>query len=211
MMLESATVHVVDDDPSILRSLKRLLKTVGLEVRTYASAREFLESESGGTGLACLVLDVRMPGINGPKLQDELVSRGQAIPIVFITGHGDVPTGVSAMKKGAVDFITKPFEDEVLIAAVREALQKSAEMQATLDERKAIQERLDLLTPRELEVASYVITGLLNKQIAHALNITEKTVIVHRGRVMEKMGVGSVAELVRLAEKVGLEPAEPSP
>lgn len=210
MMPQSATVYVVDDDPSILRSLRRLLQTVGFDVQTFASAREFLESESGGPELACLVLDVRMPGINGPNLQDELASRGSAIPIVFITGHGDVPTGVSAMKKGAVDFITKPFDDEVLIAAVREALQKSAEMQAVLDERSAIQKRLDLLTPREREVATYVITGLLNKQIAHALSITEKTVIVHRGRVMEKMDVDSVAELVRLAEKVGLEPADTS-
>jgi FixJ family two-component response regulator len=151
-----------------------------------------------------------MPGISGPKLQDELSSRDYAIPIVFITGYGDIPTGVSAMKKGAVDFIIKPFEDEVLIAAVQEALKKSSEIRAVLDERREIQKRLDLLTPREREVASYVITGLLNKQIAHALNIAEKTVIVHRGRVMEKMDVDSVAELVRLAEKVGLEPADTS-
>ncbi len=209
-MTPSATVYVIDDDPSILRSLRRLLKTVGFEVQTFASAWEFLESESGGPGPACLVLDVNMPDINGPALQDELASRGYAIPIVFITGYGDVPTGVSAMKKGAVDFITKPFEDEVLVAAVREALRKSSEIRAVLDERKAIQERLELLTPREREVATYVITGLLNKQIAHALNITEKTVIVHRGRVMEKMGADSVAELVRLAEKVGLEQADTS-
>jgi FixJ family two-component response regulator len=186
------------------------LKTEGLEVQTFTSAEEFLESEGPGPGPACLVLDVNMPGIDGPTLQDELASRGHAIPIVFITGYGDVPTGVSAMKKGAVDFITKPFEDEVLIASVREALQKSSEMRAVLDERKAIQERLELLTPREREVATYVITGLLNKQIAHALNIKEKTVIVHRGRVMEKMGVDSVAGLVRLAEKVGLEQADTS-
>jgi FixJ family two-component response regulator len=211
MTEEQATVFVVDDDPSVRKALSPLLRPAGYEVQVHSSAREFLESECSWSGAACLVLDVRMPGFSGLDLQEELVSKNYAMPIVFITGHGDIPTGVSAMKKGAVDFLTKPFEEKELLGAVQEALQKASKLRAILDERNDIQRRLELLTPREYEVLTYVITGMLNKQIAYALNITEKTVIVHRGRAMEKMSVVSVAELVRLASKVGLEPADFSP
>jgi FixJ family two-component response regulator len=151
---------------------------------------------------------MRMPGLDGLDLQEELLSRDYALPIVFITGHGDVPSSVSAMKRGAVDFLEKPCDDAELLRAVTVALQKDAQARARLMEIEDIGRRVATLTPREREVLAYVISGMLNKQIAYALNITEKTVIVHRGRVMEKMAVGSVAELVQLSAKAGIQPVK---
>jgi FixJ family two-component response regulator len=203
-------VFVVDDDPSIRKSLDRLIKSAGFAVETFATAHEFLERHCH-EGPSCLVLDVKLPGLNGLELQEKLLSREHAMPIVFITGHGDIPMSVKAMKKGAIDFLTKPFDDKDLLDAVQQALQRESNARAARDERKDIQRRLESLTPREYEILAHVITGMLNKQIAFALDISEKTVKVHRGRVMEKMGVDSLAELVRLTEKVGIKPAEVLP
>jgi FixJ family two-component response regulator len=208
MAEEQSTVFVVDDDVSVRKALARLLKSAGYLVDAYASAQDFLESDAKPHGPSCIVLDVRMPGIGGLDLQNELASRDYAMPIVFITGHGDVPSSVSAMKKGAVDFLVKPFDDDELLRAVEAAHRKDSKAKTRLVELKDIQRKLDSLTPREREILTYVISGMLNKQVAYALNITEKTVIVHRGRVMEKMGVGSVAELVRLSSKAGIQPAK---
>jgi FixJ family two-component response regulator len=200
-------VFIVDDDPSIRKSLDRLIKSAGLAVETFATAHEFLERHSH-KGPSCLVLDVKLPDLNGLELQEKLLSQEYAMPIVFITGHGDIPMSVKAMKKGAIDFLSKPFDDKALLDAVQQALQRDSKARTAREERKDIQRRLESLTPREYEILTHVITGMLNKQIAFALNISEKTVKVHRGRVMEKMGVDSVAELVRLTEKVGIKPAE---
>jgi len=172
--------------------------------------QDFLESNRKYEGPACLILDIKMPGKSGLALQEELAPGEQPIPIVFITGHGDIPTSVKAMKKGAVDFLSKPFEDEDLFNAITSALQKDSKMRAVVTERKNIQQQFDLLSPREYEIMTFIISGMLNKQIAAALNITEKTVKVHRARVFAKVGVVSLAELVRLAEKVGIRPASVS-
>jgi FixJ family two-component response regulator len=203
-----ATVFVVDDDASMRKSLARLLRSAGYAVEAFASAHEFLASAPEGEGPSCIVLDIRMPGLDGLDLQEELVARDYSLPIVFITGHGDVPSSVSAMKRGAVDFLEKPFDDDELLRAVTAAHRRDAKARTRLVELEDIRHKLELLTPREYEVLTYVISGMLNKQVAYELNITEKTVIVHRGRVMEKMGVGSVAELVQLSAKVGIQPAK---
>ncbi|MFC1825097.1 response regulator transcription factor [Thermodesulfobacteriota bacterium] len=205
-MSNNSTVFVVDDDPSVLKSLDRLIRSAGLAVETFATAHEFLERHSPG-GPSCLVLDVKIPGINGLELQEKILSQEYAMPIIFITGHGDIPMTVKAIKKGAIDFLSKPFDDKDLLDAVHEALQMDSEAWKVRDELEDVHRRLKLLTPREYEILTYVITGMLNKQIAYALRISEKTVKVHRGRVMEKMGVDSVAELVRLTEKLGIKPA----
>jgi len=210
MSEKQATVFVVDDDSSVRKGLKRLLKSTGYGVEAFSSAEAFLASDSGCDGPACLVLDVQMPGLNGLNLQEKLISRDYTMPIIFITGHGDIPMSVSAMKKGAVEFLAKPFDDRDLLDAVQEALEKDLQIRTVLSERVNIQQRLTTLTPREHEILTYVIAGLLNKQIAYVLDISEKTVKVHRGRVMEKTGVDSLAELVRIAEKAGIKPAEVS-
>jgi FixJ family two-component response regulator len=199
-------VFIIDDDASVRKSLSRLLRSAGFEVETFASAELFLEREHYD-GVGCLVLDVRMPGISGIDLQDELGKADYSMPIIFITGHGDIPMGVHAIKKGAVDFLAKPFEDEELLQAVREAIEKDRRGRAEHAEVHEVRGRFSLLTARELDVLRYVITGMLNKQIAHKLGIAEKTVKVHRGRIMEKLGIDSVADLVRLAEKAGINPA----
>jgi FixJ family two-component response regulator len=201
------TVLVVDDDPSVRKGLARLLRSSGFAVQTFGSAQEYLDLRPGCTSPACLVLDVMLPGLDGLGLQEELESQDNRIPIVFITGHGGVSDSVKAMKRGAVDFLSKPFDDEDLLRAVYEAMGQDSERRAARDEAKNIAERVERLTPREYEVLRHVIAGRLNKQIGFALSIAEKTVKVHRGRMMEKMEVASVAELVRLAEKVGIEPA----
>ena len=202
------TVFVVDDNPSIRESLSLLLSSAGYSVNTFASAKEFLESEHSTSGPACLVLDVKMPGISGLDLQKELTSRNYAIPVIFITGHGDIPMSVQAMKKGAVDFLSKPFDDGQLLDAVKVALLKDSQARSDLNEQKHIMQRLDSLTTRENEILTYLITGLLNKQIAYELKISERTVKAHRKQVFDKMGVNSMAELVRLTEKVGVKPAD---
>ncbi len=203
----SETVIVVDDDPSIRDSLSFLLSSAGYKVKTFSSANEFLEMEQDIQGPSCLVSDVKMPGLSGLDFQKELEAQNNSIPIIFITGHGDIPMGVQAMKKGAVDFLSKPFDDDQLLEAVKEALQKDSLARIDLNEQKQIMERLESLTAREHEILTYIITGMLNKQIAYALNISERTVKAHRKQVLGKMAVRSIAELVRMTEKVGVKPA----
>jgi len=204
-----STVFLVDDDASVRKGLSRLLRSAGLHVETFASAHDFL-NHGPFEGNGCLVLDIRMPGLSGTDLFKELRKTDYSLPVVFVTGHGDIPTGVQAIKEGAVDFLTKPIDEEELLTAVRAALARDVvEHEKHVDETH-VRQRLQTLTDREHEVLRYVITGMLNKQIAHALGISEKTVKVHRGRVTEKLGVHSVAELVRLAEKAGVRPAESS-
>ncbi len=199
----SPLVLVVDDDPSVRKSLTRMLASVGYAVEAFASAREFLARQPH-PGPCCLVLDVRMPGLTGIQLQELLAATGRRVSIVFVTGHADVPTSVKAMKAGAVDLLTKPVDAKDLIAAIQRAVTKDERDRAAEARRAEIQWRVRLLTTRETEVFALVVTGILNKQIAAALGIGEKTVKVHRARVMEKMRAGSVAELVRLADEAGV-------
>jgi len=200
-----ATAFVIDDDPSVRKSLSRLLRSAGHSVETFSSAEEFLGRERFD-GIGCIILDVQMPGVSGMDLQAELSKAEYSMPIVFITGYGDISMSVMAMKKGAVHFLSKPFDDNELLRATSEAIKKDRKAKADLAEIHEIRSRLGLLTPREHEILRYVITGMLNKQIAFELNIAEKTVKTHRGRVMEKLRADSVAELVRLAEKAGIKP-----
>jgi FixJ family two-component response regulator len=207
--LPAATdVFLVDDDPSVRRAMARLIKSAGHQVQTFASAREFLEMRAGGQEAACLVLDVRMPGLSGTDLQRELQTLDRSVPIVFITGHGDIPTSVEAMKAGAVDFLPKPVKDTELLRAIKQALARAVRDRNQRNELADIQRRVEKLTRREHEVMAHVVRGLLNKQIAFELGTVEKTIKVHRARVMEKMQVDSLAELVRLAQKVGIPPTK---
>jgi len=201
-------VFVVDDDDSVRKSLVRLLKSVGYPARPYASAQEFLDDWRHDPRPGCLVLDVQLPGLNGLALQEQLRGSAFPIPIIFITGHGDIPMSVRAMKAGAVDFLAKPFQDEDLIRAVQEAIARHDQHQAEHAEREAVAGRFAMLTPRERQVMALVVRGLPNKRIATELGTSEKTVKVHRGRVMEKMKVESIADLVRASQKleIGLEP-----
>ena len=199
-MLSSPTIFLIDDDPSVRRALVRLIKSAGYQVQTFVSAREFLDRMPEAKP-ACLVLDVRLPGLSGIDLQQELQRTNLILPIIFITGHGDIPMTVKAMKAGAVDFLSKPVRDTDLLRAIEQALARAIYDRAQWDVAKTIQTRVEKLTPREREVMSLVIKGWLNKQIAFELGIGEKTIKVHRSRVMEKMEVDSVAELVRLAER----------
>jgi|SRR5687767_6212987 len=198
------TVFIVDDDPAVLKSLSRLLRANQVNVVTFGSPQEFLERYDPHTP-GCLVLDVAMPGLNGLELQEALTAKGSAIPIIFLTGHGDIPMSVQAIKGGALDFLTKPVHDNDLLKAVEAALEKDRIERQSRAELDDIQERLATLTPREREVLIHVVSGQLNKQIAYDLGTVEKTIKVHRARVMEKMKVGSVAELVRLTERAGIE------
>jgi len=198
------TVFIVDDDPAVLKSLSRLLRASQIHVVTFGSPQDFLERYDPHTP-GCLVLDVAMPGLNGLELQEALRVKGSAIPIIFLTGHGDIPMSVQAMKGGALDFLTKPVHDKDLLKAVEAALEKDRIERQSRAELDDIQERLATLTPREREVLIHVVSGQLNKQIAYDLGTVEKTIKVHRARVMEKMKVGSVAELVRLTERAGIE------
>jgi RNA polymerase sigma factor (sigma-70 family) len=201
------TVFVVDDDPSVRKSVVRLLKSMGFPARAYASASEFLDDWRREPAPGCLVLDVQLPGLNGLDLQEALRSAACPIPIIFITGHGDIPMSVRAMKAGAVDFLAKPFPDDDLLRAVQEAIARDEERQSEYAKREASAELYATLTPREREVMALVVAGLPNKRIAKELGTSEKTVKVHRGRVMEKMQVESVADLVRASQK--LEPPTP--
>lgn len=200
-------VFVIDDDPSIRKSLSRLLRSLEFEVETFASAELFLKRDPYD-GVGCIILDVSMPGLDGLALQDKLSEADYTIPIVFITGHGDIPMSVRAMKKGAVDFLPKPFDDEELLQAVKSAIAKDGNTKAGQRDVEQTIERFKGLTPRELEIIRYIISGMLNKQIGFKLGIAEKTVKVHRGHIMEKLHVSSVAELVRLSEKAGIKPAD---
>ena len=204
-MNDSRTVFLVDDDPSVRRALTRLMRSAGYDGHAFASAQEFLEWwRATDESPACLVLDVRMPGLTGMDLQLELQAAGALLPIIFITGHGDIPMSVKAMKDGAADFLMKPVKDMELLEAIEKALARAKHDLGERKELKGIQKRLDTLTPREREVMTMVVRGLLNKQIAFELGTVEKTVKVHRARVMEKMAVQSLAELVRIAERAGL-------
>lgn len=198
------SVAIVDDDPSVRKALARLLRTADYNVETFASSQEFLRQASVGD-IGCLLLDVQLPDLNGLELQNELDRLPHSPPVVFITGHGDIPMTVRAMQAGAIDFLTKPCDARVLLEAVGRALEKEAERRKREQASASARTRLDRLTPREQDVLRGVVAGLLNKQIAAELGICEKTVKVHRAHVMEKMCVRSVAELVRLSEHAGLD------
>lgn len=203
MSSDEPTVFVVDDDEAVRVSLARLLRSAGWKVETFASAAAFLERPAFA-GIGCVLLDVQMPGLTGPQLQQAMVERQFTLPVIFLTGHGDVPTGIQAMKRGAVDFLLKPLDDEELLAAIEQAVQRHAQTRARRKACDEIGARLKRLSAREREVMERVIRGSLNKQIAGDLGIAEKTVKVHRARVMDKMEVRSVAELVHLWETAGL-------
>jgi FixJ family two-component response regulator len=203
MIAVAPVVFVVDDEPAVRKSLTRLLSAAGYAVEAFASARAFLARERY-TGPCCLVLDVRMPGLTGLELQETLAAAGRRMSIVFVTGHVDVPMSVRAMKGGAADLLTKPVDVKDLLAAIQRCVTKDAQDLGAEARVAAIRERVRTLTPRETEVFALVVTGMLNKQIAFQLGVGEKTVKVHRARVMEKMRAGSVAELVRLADRVSV-------
>jgi len=196
------TVFVVDDDGGVRDALRFLLRSVGLTVETFTSAVEFLESYRDDRP-GCLVLDIRMPGMTGLELQEKLIERRSILPIIFITGHGDVPMAVEAMQAGALDFIQKPFSDEDLLTRINQALAKDAKTRASLSELAAIRTRLASLTPREREVMDLVVQGKLNKIIASDLDLSQRTVEIHRSRVMEKMEASSLAHLVRMILEIG--------
>jgi FixJ family two-component response regulator len=196
------TVFVVDDDAAVRKGLVRLLKSAGYRVQAYSSADEFLAGWLPDPAPGCLLLDLMLPGTDGLQLQQRLQSARQEIPIIFITGHGDIPASVSAMKAGAVDFLTKPFEDTALLQAVDEAILRDTRERAERAAQEAVAARFAALTPREREVMALVVRGLPNKRIGVELGVSEKTVKIHRGRVMEKMRVQSVAELVLAAQDI---------
>jgi FixJ family two-component response regulator len=198
--MDNYTVYLVDDDAGVLKALSRLLRAKGYEVKSYVSPQEFLEQHDPAVS-GCAVLDVSMPGLDGLELQQALTAGGSHRPIVFITGKGDVPTSVRAMKAGAIDFLTKPTKDTDLLEAVRRAEERDAEARRRLSELELVQAKLKTLTPREREVLTHVVAGRLNKQIAADLGTVEKTIKVHRSRMMGKLGLRTVADLVRMAER----------
>jgi FixJ family two-component response regulator len=197
------TVYLVDDDPDLLKAIARLLESAGLNVATFASARLFLDNYDRKVP-GCLVLDLAMPGINGLELQRALEQQASPLPIIFLTGRGDIATSVQAMKHGATDFLTKPVDDTTLIAAIQEALASDLRRRRTSGERERVAKCLESLTGRERQVLELIVAGRLNKQIAAELGATEKTIKFHRGNLMRKMGVRAVAELVKLAERAGI-------
>jgi FixJ family two-component response regulator len=196
-------VFLVDDDAGVLKALSRLLRAKGYEVRSFTSPQEFLARHDAAAP-GCAVLDVAMPGLDGLALQQALTAEGAHRPVIFITGKGDIPTSVRAMRAGAIDFLTKPVSDKDLLEAIAHAEEQDAKSRQIRAELASIQAKITTLTPREREVLTHVVAGRLNKQIAGDLGTVEKTIKVHRGRVMEKLGVRTVADLVRLAEKAGI-------
>jgi FixJ family two-component response regulator len=205
MTPDSATVYIVDDDAAVRKALTRLLRAAGFNVVCCSSSTEYLQQDDR-TVTGCVLLDVAMPGISGLDLQEALAESGCERSIVFITGHGDIPKSVRAMKAGAIDFLTKPFDEEKVLAAVRLGIEKDLQARQLRNQRTSIEQRMATLTPREREVLEHVISGKINKQIAAAIGTVEKTVKVHRARVMAKLEVNSVAELVRVAEQAGITP-----
>ncbi len=200
------TVFVVDDDSAVRESLDSLLRSVGLRVESFSSASEFLRQKAPEAP-ACLVLDVRLPGLSGLDLQREMLGAERAVPIIFITGHGDIPMSVRAMKAGAVEFLTKPFRDQDLLDAIHQAVERDRAALQRRAELAELRARYELVTPREREVMGLVVGGMLNKQIAARLGTTVITVKIQRGSVMKKMQAASIADLVRLSEKLGIEAA----
>jgi len=198
-----STIFIVDDDPSFRDSLQFLLGSVGLEARVFSSARDFLDG-ADPEAPGCLLLDLRMPGMSGLDLQEELGKTGIFMPIIFITGHGTVPMSVRAMKAGAVDFLEKPFDELDLLNAVHQAIEQDRKTRLERDELRKIQQRVDALTPRESEVFTLLVSGMLNKQVAHQLGTSERTIKAHRSRIMEKLEAASLTDLVRHAEKLGI-------
>jgi FixJ family two-component response regulator len=197
----SGVVFVIDDDASMRAALEDLVSSVGLQVRPFASPQEFLQSKPPDV-LGCLVLDVRLPGMSGLTFQNELAKAGIAVPVIFITGHGDIPMSVRAMKAGAVEFLTKPFHDQDLLDAIHTALERDRERRRGALIASKLQERYTALTERERQIMALVVIGRANKQIAAELNVSEMTVKVHRGQVMRKMKAGSLPELVRMADRL---------
>ena len=203
MSQETPCVFVVDDDVSVRESLRNLIRSVGLKVETFDNAEQFLSSKKSCSN-GCLVLDVRMPGLSGLDLQTQLAESHRDIPIIFITAHADIPMSVRAVKRGAVEFLTKPFRDQDLLDAVRQAVKLDREARERETEIAQVRARRESLTDREQEVLRFVVLGLANKQIAAEMNISESTVKLHRGRMMRKMGAESLADLVRMAQKLGI-------
>jgi RNA polymerase sigma factor (sigma-70 family) len=201
------TIFIVDDDPSVRESTELMLKSVGFNVKTFVSAQDFLKANVQ-EGLGCLILDVRMPGMSGLDLQEKLVSAKKPLPVIFITGHGTVPMSVRAMKAGAIDFLQKPFDEQDLLDAINRAITQQRERKSKKDEADELQQRLKALTPRECEVFSLLVTGMANKEIAYKLGTSERTVKAHRAQIMEKMNAGSLADLVRFAEKLKTRPPD---
>jgi RNA polymerase sigma factor (sigma-70 family) len=198
-------VFVIDDDPSVRAAIKRLLGAVGQSCEMFESGREFLESRLPDVP-SCVILDVRLPGLSGLDLQRKMAELSIHIPIIFVTGHGDIPMSVQAIKAGAVEFLTKPFRDQDLLDAISQAIERDRAGRRERTEMAELREHLDSLTPREHEVMTQVVAGLLNKQVAAHLGISEKTIKVHRHQVMQKMRAESLAELVRMADKLGISP-----
>lgn len=209
-MMSDGIVYVVDDDPSLRRALARLIAAAGFDVETFPSAEAF-RGQPVTDRPACLVLDVSLPGESGLDLQVALGSAWRFLPIIFVTGHGTVSAGIRAMKGGAVDFLEKPVDENELLGGIRQALRQSRETRAALTEQLELERRLGALTAREREVLDLVVTGMLNKQIGERLGVAEKTIKVHRGRVMQKMAAASVADLVRMLHKLGRETSGPPP
>jgi FixJ family two-component response regulator len=202
--MTSTRIFLVDDDESVRKGIARLLRSAGYDVQVYASAAHFLAEHARDPAPGCLILDIWMPGGTGLELQEQLDRLHTNLAIIFITGHADIPTTVRALKKGAVDFLAKPVDESALLEAVEQALAKSVHDDTVRSELESIHRRVETLTAREEEVFGLVVTGMLNKQIAYAIGTTEKTVKAHRSRVMEKMQVRSLAELVQLADKIGI-------
>jgi FixJ family two-component response regulator len=199
----SPTVYVVDDDPDVLKAIERLLESAGLSFATFSTPHQFLD-DYDGSAPGCLVLDLALPGLSGLDVQQVLEQRGSVLPIVFLTGRGDIAMSVQAMKHGAADFLTKPIDDTALIAAIRDALARDRVLRPAQLERERIAKSLAMLTERERQVLEFIVAGKLNKQIAAALGTTEKTIKFHRGNLMRKMGVRVVADLVKLAGRAGV-------